>query len=328
MQLSNVTNIPLSLAVWLASDGYDFRRGARKAISVTALLKSPRQILLAERLNEQNRLQPDVSDFIASRLGHSIHDGIERAWKTGYREAMASLGYPQNLIDRVAINPLDEEVAANPDMVPVYLEQRAEREFMGYAITGKFDMILEGVIQDIKSTTVFSLMSGSKDDDYRLQGSLYRWLNPKKVTADHMFINFIFTDWMKAQARANPNYPQQRVCAHRIELLSLAETEAWMRKRIRELEAAADLDEPELPRCSDKELWRSDPTWKFYLDPAKAQDPNARCSKRCDSFAEARAYQAEKGGRGVIVEEPGKVKACGYCPAFPICSQKDEYDLS
>jgi len=33
---------------------------------------------------------------------------------------------------------------------------------------------------------------------------------------------------------------------------------------------------------------------------------------------------AADGGVGIVVEKPGQVLACKYCPAFPICSQKDE----
>lgn len=322
MQITNVTGISLPLAVWLSADGYDFSRGTRKAISATSLLKGVRKILLTERLTEENRDTLDVSDLIASRLGHTIHDGIEKAWKHDYASSMRKLGYPEKLIQRIKINP--EQVEAGD--LPIYLEQRTEKEFMGYAITGKFDMILEGVLQDFKSTSVYSMIFGDKDEDYRLQGSIYRWLNPEKVTADHMVINFIFTDWSRAEAKRKPDYPQQRVLPHRIELYSIEEIEEWMRQKIMALEAAADLPEEELPFCSDKELWRGDTVWKYYSDPKKAEDPNARSTKNCSSASEAAAYRASKGGKGVIIEVPGKVKACSYCPAFPICSQKDLYE--
>ena len=31
------------------------------------------------------------------------------------------------------------------------------------------------------------------------------------------------------------------------------------------------------------------------------------------------------GGKGIVVEVPGAVVACNYCPAFTVCRQKDEY---
>lgn len=328
MQLTNITGIPLPLAVWLAGDGYDFRRGERKAISATSLLKGVRKILLAERLNEENRITPDVADMIASRLGHTIHDGIERSWTSveARNGALAALGIPEHIRDRIKVNPSQDSLRSSNSIIPIWVEQRTERSFMGYGITGKFDMVYDGVLQDFKSTSTFAA-KGGKDEEYRLQGSIYRWLNPDKITADHMVINFIFTDWQKFRAKSDPNYPQQRVMPHRVDLYSIAETENWMRNKIKALEAAADLPEDQLPRCTDADLWRGEPEFKFFLDPAKAQDPSARCTKNCSSMKEALEYQASKGGRGVIVEVPGKVKACTYCAAFPICTQAQEYEL-
>lgn len=319
MRLTNVTGISLPLAVWLASDNYDFSAAGRRAISATSLLKPVRQILLRERLTEETSEIPDVSDYIASRLGHSIHDGIEKAWVSQYRPALRKLGYPENLIEAIRINPEEEE----PDTIPIYLEQRVEREIMGYTISGKFDMMLEGSIHDFKSTSVYSWIKGSKDEDYALQGSIYKWLNQDKVTGDHIYIHFLFTDWQKAMAKSDPNYPQQRVQTHPVKLMTVGETEQWIKRKLRELEAAADLPEDKLPRCTDKDLWRSDPVWKYYTNPAKT---DGRSTKNFKTAAEANAHMA-KTGKGIVIHVPGQVKACSYCPAFPICTQRLEYDL-
>lgn len=317
MRITNVTGISLPLSVWLASDNYDFSANG-KAISATALLRPIRQILLKERLTSDTRDTPDVSDFLASRLGHSIHDGIEQAWKSSYKTALKKLGYPDSLIERVKVNP--EEITE--DTIPVWIEQRAERELMGYTISGKFDMVLEGVLQDFKSTSVYTWLLGSKDEDYCLQGSIYRWIHQDKITADHINIQFIFTDWSRAQARQNPNYPQQRVLEHRVDLLSLEATEQWILNKLRALEEAADKPESEIPECTDKELWRGNTVYKYFSNP---ENTAGRATKNFDNLAEANKLRAEK-GKGVVITVPGKVKACGYCPAFPVCTQKDRYE--
>jgi hypothetical protein len=317
MQITNVTGIDLPLAVWLAADDYDFVQDGQ-SISATALLKPVRQILLKERLTRKTRTTPDVADFIASRLGHSIHDGIEKAWKNNYRLALKLLGYPDQLIERIRINPTEEE----DGIIPVWLEQRSAREIKGYRISGKFDMVLEGALHDFKSTSVFAYTNGSKDEDYILQGSIYRWIHQDKVTEDQMTIQFIFTDWQKAMARSSNTYPQQRVMPKRFDLLSLAETEAWILNKLEALEAAAELDEADLPRCTDKDLWRGETVYKYYSNPEKV---GGRATKNFDNLAEANAFAATK-GKGIVVTVPGQVKACSYCPAFPICTQKDEYE--
>ena len=319
MTLTNVTNVSLPIAVWLAADDYDFTPGD-KAISATSLLKPLRQIILRGRLTEEHAKTPDVSDFIASRLGSSIHDGIERAWNGNYQKSLRDLGYPDSLIKKVRVNPPED----TDDILPIWIEQRTTKDFLGYRISGKFDMVIEGVLQDFKSTSVYSYTMGSKDDDYSKQGSIYRWLNPDKITEDHMNIQFIFTDWSRAMARQSDTYPQQRVLQHRVELMSVDATDLWIRGRIRDLENYANEAEGALPFCTDEELWRSKPVYKFFSNPAKT---DGRCTKRLDTMAEAIAYQAGKGkGGGVIHTIPGQVKACNFCPAFPICTQKDLYD--
>ena len=317
-KITNITGIGLPMAVWLASDDYDFQPGKARAISATSLLKPVRQILLRERLDETNSTTPDVSDFIASRLGHSIHDGIEAAWKKHYQTALKKLGYSDSVIERIRINPGDLE----GDEIPVYLEQRGSREFKGYKISGKFDMVLDGELNDFKSTSVYTDMLGSKDEDYCLQGSLYRWIHQDKITSDYITINFIFTDWQRGKAKTDPNYPQQRVKEHRVQLMSLKETEAWLSRRIQTLEAHADLSEKDLPFCEDKDLWRSPTVWKYYSNPQKT---DGRATKNFHTAAEAHAHKAEK-GKGIVIEKKGLVKACGYCPAAPICTQKDLYE--
>jgi len=317
-KISNVTNISLPMAVWLASDDYDFRPQG-KAISATALLKPPRQILLRERLRPEDVKTPDVTDFIASRMGTSIHDGIEKAWLTNYEKCMRLLGYPQQVIESIRINPGDLEEGE----IPIYLERRGSREIMGYTISGKFDLVLNGELNDFKSTSVYTYVKGSKDEDYCLQGSIYRWIHQDIVTEDTIAIQFIFTDWQRAMAKSDPKYPQTRVLEHRVPLMSLEETEQWIRSRLRTLEEHAELPESKLPYCSDKDLWRTDTVWKYYADPAKSTDPKARSTKNFDTALEANNFRASK-GKGIVVEKKGVVKACGYCAAFPICSQKDQ----
>lgn len=323
IRITNNHAVSLPLAVWLAADGYDFSAAGRRAISATSLLKPVRQILLRERLTQNDVEIPDVVDFIPARLGHTIHDGIEKAWRNDCFDSLRKLGYPQGLIDAIVINPETVE----DSQIPVYVEQRYERQIMGYIVSGKFDMILEGELQDFKSTSVYSWIKGGKDEDYRLQGSIYKWLNPEKVTSDHIAINFIFTDWQRSRARQSPDtYPEHRIMTHRVPLMSVEETDLWIRNKFKELERYAELPESELPRCSFKDLWMSDPEFKYYADPKKATEPGARASRNFGTDRKAAyAHKAEK-GKGAVVGFSGQAKACGYCPAFNICTQKDEYE--
>lgn len=71
--------------------------------------------------------------------------------------------------------------------------------------------------------------------------------------------------------------------------------------------------------CDDDELWRSEPVFKYYKNPAKT----LRSTKNFELKQEAMLRFVEDGSVGVIREVPGQVTACKYCPAFAACSQKD-----
>jgi hypothetical protein len=319
--LSNEQNIPLSLAVYLANDNYDF---VENTISATGLMRPIRQQVLSRRLPPEHSVT-DISVLVQSRTGSSIHDGLEQSWLNGnYKEAMAKLGYAENVISRIQVNPTDLEL--KPDGIPVYLEQRMFREFMGKTISGKYDFIGEGRLEDLKTTTTFTWVNNSKSEDYRLQGSIYNWLDKAlpipRITETFMAIQMVFTDWKAYEAARNPKYPQHRTEQKIIQLLSLSDTETYIRDKINLLDASKQTPEDQLPRCTDKELWRKPAKYKYYKDPLKT----ARSTKNFDSSADAFDYmQKNGGGQGIVIEVPGEVIACKYCAAFPICTQKDEY---
>jgi len=330
-RVTNNTGIPLALAVWLLHDEYDYHN-KENYFSLTTLLKPLRQIVLPRRKINKLVAPPDVADFVARALGHSLHDSIEKAWKVGYKRSLALLGTPEDVIEAVRINPTDEERRADPGMLPVFLEQRAYREVtvngVTYTIGGKFDMVMEGLLNDNKSTSVYAYIFGGRDNDYILQMSGYDWIDKAqpmpRITEDHGVINFIFTDWQKSQARSNANYPSSRVGEKRLPLLGEAEMDLWVKRKLTLIQKYMDAPETQLPECSDEELWRSEPKFKYYSDPVKAKTPGARSTKNFTTLAEANQHLSSA-GKGTVVTEPGEPKRCGYCDAFDRCTQKDRY---
>lgn len=324
MTVTNIHKLPLELAVWVVQDPYDFISG-ENTISATTLMKPLRQIILPSRIAATSGSTVDVEDLIPSAFGNAIHAAVQQAWEHGnHRRALRLLGYPDSLIDRVLVNPTSEQLASAKDPIPVYVEQRASKAIVVdgilFTVSGKFDLVANGRITDVKSTSVYSWIMDNKDDDYRLQMSFYRWLNPDKITEDHGRINFVFTDWSKLEARKRRDYPQNRLGTKSILLLSLAETEEWIRSKIRLVLQHRDTPENSLPQCSDDELWMGPPTFKYYSNP-----DNKRATRNFETMAEAEQYRNDK-GKGVVKTVKGTPRRCGYCNAFTICTQKDQYD--
>jgi hypothetical protein len=320
-RFANVSEVPLALAVFLASDYYDYD-DTPNTISTTTLLKPLRQIILPTRMPPGEGLV-NLADMMSNRLGAAVHDGIERAWLSNYPVALAAMGYPRKIIDRIRINPeaayLESLKSQGIDVIPVYLEQRLKKQMGKWIITGKFDFVGEGRVQDFKTASVWSYMNQVNANKQTLQGSIYRWLDPKLITQDEMDIHHIFMDWKAGMVKTDPNYPQQRFKRQIFPLLPLHETERFINKKVELIDKHWDTPEEELPLCEDEELWRSEPVFKYYKNPAKT----ARATKNFDNLHDARLRFVEDGSVGFVKEVPGQVTACKYCPAFAICTQKD-----
>lgn len=316
MNLTNKRNIRLSQAVFLAHDDYDYDPRPN-TISATGLLKSVRQIALSARANK-DELSLDISDQVASSYGTAIHDAVEKAWLNGnYKKAMKKLGYPQAAIDRVRVNPKPEELT--DETLAIYVEQRAEKSFGKWIITGKYDFVShEGELEDHKTTGVYSYMQKKNNDKYQKQGSIYRWLNPDIITSDKMFINFVFTDWsaLRYLTEKDKGYPEFRQLSMPVNLMSIQETQNFIESKVKAIETALDTPEENLPLCNQEELWQADSVYAYYKNPDAS-----RSTKNFDTFSEAQLQLVKDGSVGIIKIRRGMVKYCNWCNGASVCSQ-------
>lgn len=314
MEITNEHNIPLLLGVWLLSDTYDYVHKPNY-ISATSLMKPLKEIILSKRVEKQNETT-DLSDLLSRSLGTAIHDAVEKAWTSdNLATALQQLGIRP---DAVEVNPKEPDKTKTQ----IYIEQRAFREIGGFTLGGKYDAVIEGIVHDIKSTSAWSWVKGTRDSDYQLQGSIYRWLNPDKITEDFIRVCFVFTDWQKANAGTVEGYPTSRSTYKDIPLLSLEDTEKWIKQKLGLLKNLIDVAEEEIPPCSDAEVWLEKPIYKYYANPAKT---SGRSTKNFENYKEALAH-LESAGKGTILTTPPTAKKCpDYCSAFLVCKQKDKY---
>lgn len=316
---TNKADISISVAAWLAADTYDYDP---TAISATGLLKPIRRIVLAPRVSSEFKKDLDVLDIYKSRMGTSVHDAIEGIWKDRVvlERALRYLDTTKHLFKENA--SFDDIVSINPETpsdkpIVVYLENRVSKEIDGVKVSGKYDFILNGQLEDHKTTSVFTYKKGTKDEDYILQGSIYRWLNPELITSEYIVINFIFTDWKEMGVASEQNYPPFPAMSVKYKLMSIEDTEAWIKNRIATVKAHLKLDQKDLPLCTPEELWQDESSFKYYSDPTKT---SGRSTKNFTSLAEANEHLASK-GKGIVLEAKGRAKACRYCEAAAICQQ-------
>jgi hypothetical protein len=298
--LTNKTNLPLSIAAWLVADDYD-HDDRPNLISATSLLKPIRSLLL--NINYPPSGDTDISNLIASRLGSAIHSSIESSLKNLKLKDLVELGYSVSLVNSLEINP--EE----PKGIPIYVEQRAEKEFHGYIISGKFDAVVNGVLEDFKTTSTRTYTDQTMKDKYIKQGSIYKWLNPDKIIEDYMVINYIFTDWSSMKAIQDKEYPQSRIISQKFPLLTTQETEQFIKETLNTLNKYKDKQQSEYPLCTSEELWQSEGVFKYYKDPNKTSKSTKNFTNQFEAFERLR----QDGNVGVVKYIEGEAKACKYC---------------
>lgn len=303
--ITNHSNLPLPLAVWLASNTYT-GHSDKLTISATTFNRSIRYIIAQLRMkyphlfDEDKRLTPaqeslfntDVIDAIPAKIGTAIHDAIDKALTTNLKESLLTLGYSDNY------------------KLDVITEQRVEKEFEGFNISGQFDVVINGELHDIKTTSTFSYTSGAMDDKYILQGSIYRWLNPELITGDFITINFIFTDFNKNYVHSRDEYPPQRALAKSFPLWSLNQTEMFISNKLNQIKKYWNEPLETIPCCTDKDLYSGPSVYKYYKN---GFSEGKRSTKNFNTYAEAIHYKAQHGFQGDIIEDKGKPFKCPCC---------------
>jgi len=288
MKYTNNYGLPPFVVQWLMVDDYDHDP---EVLSATRLLKPTRMIVLEKRHNDE--LEIDVTDVIASRYGTAIHDSFEK----------------------IALENAIQE-------------HRFHCEVDGQKISGKPDILemVSGhyILWDIKSTSAWTYLNGSRDEDHKKQLSIYRYIVMKASEGERTVdidakIIYIFTDWSRSKARQGGKYPPQRIAMKDVKLMTTEETEALIRGKLGHIDHFLDTPEPALPKCTRDELWPypKDDEWAVMKEGRKSA-----VRKGFKTETEAQDYMIEYHVKnGYIEHRPSKLNRCNYCNVRPFCSQ-------
>lgn len=289
MEFTNKYDLPKYVVDWLTYDNYDYEEGT---ISATGLMSPPRQYALKSKYKEE--LKMDCSDLIAARYGTAIHSGFEVV--------------PMVNVDKE--KRMYKEIVVGKEIIK---------------LSGKPDIILninlpEQKLVDIKSTSVWGYILGSKAQDYQKQLSIYRYLAKYSgYNITEAEVCMIFTDWSKTRAKEKDDYPQTRIKVMPIILWSIEETEKYILERLSILMEAKNTHENCLPYCTEEELWRKPTEYKVMITGGK------KATRICDSEEFATNYIQSKGLiNAYILKKVHQAKRCGYCNVRPFCKQYKE----
>ena len=138
--LTNRLGLPQAIVDAVTNDPYS--RGASD-ISVTQLIQPPYQ----RQLRLQHEPIEDASDRIWSLVGQVGHGIVERAYPQAYTAAAALLT-PKEVHDTYG----------------VVAERRLFMKCNGWTVSGQFDVIEKGHLQDYKFTSVWSVIGDTKTE--------------------------------------------------------------------------------------------------------------------------------------------------------------------
>jgi len=214
---TNYYNLPEPIVSALTTDWY-YNPGR---ISVTALIKSPRQRQLEIRY--ANQITEDVSDRIWLLLGNAVHDVLERA------ETKNSLQ-----------------------------EERLTTQILGWTVAGRADLWEEpGTLWDFKITSVWAGMDGIKPD-WEAQLNMYAYMYKKMgFPVEKIQILAIYRDWSKGKAKQGGNYPSCGVGVIPGKLWNSDDVLEYMYERVDLHQKAQKLEDHELFPCAPEERWET-----------------------------------------------------------------------
>ena len=296
MIFSNKYNLNAPLFHALTWDSYS--RG-KANISVTGLLKSPRQRILTER--HQDEITVDASENLWTLLGRSVHNVLRESAKR-----------TENLIDAIAEERLFVKVNGPLDE---------------WTLSGEFDLLYKDendlVLTDYKCLSIWSYIlekNGGVKKEHEQQLNIYRWMLSKyDFHPTKLEISMIFRDWKQGEAEKSvasgrTDYPQAPIMVVPVAMWTLEDTEKFIKERIALHQKADAAGDDYLPNCSDDERWVRGDSWAVMKGTAK------RALRVFDNDVEANACAQEIGGK--VEFRKGKAQKCSlFCQANRFCSQ-------
>lgn len=354
MKLSNTTKLNVIVACAVAHSDYDYNNDP-KYISATTLIKSPRRIVMG-MWNMKNKEKVDVTKLAPMFLGNSSHTAVQLFWESPneyWRNGLKNLGYSKKYINRIIVNPTKKQlkkfqIKHKGNALVVYIEKRAQARIGKYNLTGKYDYIFDGRVQDLKTASVYKvnkmlqewymyevLVKDVQDKtinhskyialiydecptifEYLMQGSIYKVLNPDKIKSKFFLLEVVMKDWF-AYMEDMPGYPSKSIMDFELFLFSVKATKKWAKRKLKYVHSIRKAKVEDLPYCTPTELWQGKPIYKYFTNPK-----NTKATKvfKHDSHA-AYAYLDSKNGVGVIKIIHAPIKACGYCDFSSKCDQ-------
>ena len=294
MKFTNKYGLPKTVFDVLANDGY---KAGKDDYSVTSLLKSPRQLQLYRR-NFDN-IEEDVSDRVWSLLGQAAHSILEKH------------GDDTSLV-----------------------EERLYTKVYDRTISGQVDHFHNGTITDYKVTSVWTLIRGTKIEDWTKQLNIYAYIfNKNDYEVRHLQIVAILRDWSETEKLRNKDYPASPIVVVPITLWDVNEQEVFVHKLVGKHIVAEKLSSSDLPKCTPEEMWQTPNVYAVMKEGRKSAIKLFDNKEAANEFILESCPDNWKDGHSRdlywVQTRPGTCRNCErYCPVSSFCSQWEEIKSS
>lgn len=283
MKITNKLGLPEPLVRAVQNDPYS--RGDAD-FSVTDLLKSPRQLWLTRR--HEDEIAVDVADRIWALLGQAIHAILERA-----------------------------------GMDNAFVEERLYWTVLGRKISGATDLFTTEGLWDWKVTSAWTLVYKSRFEEWERQLNMYDFLFHKAgFDSPRLRIGTLLRDWSRTQALRSNDYPRHNAVPVQVKQWTHDQQHEFILARVKRLIDAESLPDDDLPHCTDEEMW-AQPT-KYAVMKEGRKSAVKVCDT--EQVAQQIISEQKDPAKHRIELRPGTRNRCAdYCDAAPYCNQWKAY---
>lgn len=281
MLITNNYNLPSAVYNVIAKEYYDDHGSD---YSVTQLKDAPRIVQLKRRYKDS-----------------LTEDAIDRVW---------------SLFGNIAHNLLEQHASDN-----AITEERLFLKVLDRTVSGKVDHYEDGIITDYKVTSAWSIVYGSRVDEWAEQLNSYAYLfREKGYKIKGLQIVAILRDWDKNKAKNDANYPQTPIIVVPIPLWAKTVQKKFVTNSVRALIANEDLADNDLTACTPSEMWERPSVFAVMKEGRKT------AIKLYDN-AESAGDHVEQLGKGHYVQvRPGtRVRCEQYCSVAGFCNVYQDY---
>jgi len=205
------------------------------------------------------------------------------------------------------------------------VERKIWDKIAGRKVVGKFDAYLNGMLLDLKTTSIWKFIY-KQFDDFENQLNIYAYILRKEgIPVSLLQIVMWFTDYNANESYKHADYPQDFIEPVLISnLWPMKEAEERIVTMVERHKANEGRSDNELDLCTAEDMWSKESVWAV-----EAPGSN-RAVRLLDTEAEAKDYitksKNKEKGTWVINKRAGAHTRCEkFCKVNIYCSQYQQY---